>query len=99
MRITLRIDGGLAYLPGLARPRTLDVDSLPRPERDRMCALVDAARASAPAPQKRAAGAADARTYTLDIDDGGRCTTLKLAEPIADPQCSALVQALRDHLA
>ncbi|HZQ60885.1 MAG TPA: protealysin inhibitor emfourin [Casimicrobiaceae bacterium] len=96
MRVTLRIDGGLAYLPGLARPRTLDLDTLPAPERERICALIDAARGQAR--HDAASRAPDARTYTIDVENGARSTSFALTEPFADEHCARLVEALRAHL-
>ena len=98
MRVTLRIDGGLAYLPGLAKARTLDLDTLPVSERERICGLIDAARGHA-GTRTSSPQAPDARTYTIHVDDAGRCTTLTLAEPFADERCARLVEALREHLA
>jgi hypothetical protein len=41
------------------------------------------------------APAPDARAYTIVVDDGLRCRTLTLAEPIADRWMRELVGALR----
>jgi len=88
----------LAGFPGLRIPRTLDVDALPRPERDTMCALVDALCKAPHVPPPRAPGAADLRTYRLEIDDSGRRNTLEVSDPINDERMSALVQMVRAHL-
>jgi len=98
MRITLRMDGGLAYLPGLSRPRTLDLEALPTPERERICALIDGARASAAARRSASQTKPDARTYTIDVEDGDRNSTLTLTEPFGDASCASLVAVLREHL-
>ncbi|MBS0320972.1 MAG: hypothetical protein JSR18_10565 [Proteobacteria bacterium] len=94
MKVTMRVDGGLAAFPGLRKPVTVDVATLPVARRERLQRAVAAAdffarsaRPARPAP--------DARAYTIEIDDGTRSHTLALAEPIADPALQALVDAIR----
>jgi hypothetical protein len=96
MKIRFSIDGGLASFPGLRKPVTIDAAALSPADGMRLRKLVAhaglaAASATDPAP------APDARCYTLAIDDGGACTTLKLSEPIADPALRDLVAALSAH--
>jgi len=94
MRITLSIDGGLAYLPARNAPRTLDVDALPRPAQDRLHALVDALCETPPA---NARGSPDARTYTIAIEDGQERKSFRFSDPVNE-RCAALMDALRAHL-
>ena len=99
MRIDLSVDGGLASFPGLRRPVSVDVAALPAASAERLCALVEKARffqaPEAPAP----AAGADLRTYTVRIDDGQRCRTLKVHEPIADAAMRELVGEIRSCVA
>jgi len=99
MHIDLSIDGGLASLPGLRRPVSVDVGALPPASAERLCALVEKARFFQ-APQAQAAGSgADRRTYIVKIDDGERCRTLQLHEPIADAAMRELVGEIRSCIA
>lgn len=98
MQIQFSIDGGFAAIPGLARPVTIDVDSLPAAAAGALRAAVAKtdyfARAEA-APA--AAGAADMRTYVVTVDDGGRSRTLRIPESDHDPDLAALVGILDEH--
>ncbi len=96
MRITFSMEGGLVHLPGRARPATIDVDALPPEERDRLCALVESAGFFSGDEPPRREGLPDARTYTVAIDDGARCRTRRLADPVGDPRMAALLHAVRD---
>ena len=94
MRITYRMEGGFASLPGLAAPVTVDSASLAPEQADELERRVQAARffalpALAGAPAR---GAADYRTYTITIEDGERTHTVRATEPVEDT-------ALRDLLA
>jgi glycerol-3-phosphate acyltransferase PlsX len=68
----------------------------PLPERDALCALVDAADVFR-APDRTGTGMPDARTYVLEVDDGTQCRTLRVPEPVADPALAALIAAVRRH--
>ena len=96
MRIAFSIDGGLASLPGLRRPVTLDCDRLPPERAARLHQLVERARFFSATPAASSRPAADARSYTVKIDDGTQCRTLTVAEPIADASLRELVAEIRD---
>ncbi len=100
MRIDYSVSGGLAYFPGLARPRTLDTDALP-PEAAR--ALTQAAAAARfftlPAQVGQSpAGAADLQTHTLTIEEDGKSRTVRIIEPVTDPALQDLLQKVRAQL-
>jgi hypothetical protein len=93
MWIKFQSDGGFGYFPGLSAPVMLDTSTLPPREAESIEALVERARffelpaqVNAPAP-----GAADYRTYTITVEDGGRAHTIKATEPLQDPQLQALI--------
>jgi hypothetical protein len=98
MKIELTTSGGIAYMPGLAAPVTIQTDALSDERRREIEKLVAAASfftlpaESAPA---RRAGAADCRTHTITITDGARRHTIRVEEPIADAHVAELVSALR----
>lgn len=96
MRITFAIDGGLASLPGLRRPVTLDCDRLPPERAQRLRGLVERARFFSATPARPSPAARDARSYTVEIDDGARRRTLTLAEPIDDAPLRELVAEIRE---
>jgi len=94
VRITYQMEGGFTSLPGLAAPMTIDSASLPPEQAGELERRVQAARffalpALAGAPAR---GAADHRTYTVTIEDGGRTHTVRASDPVEDA-------GLRDLLA
>ena len=96
MKIDFRVEGGLAALPGLAAPVTIHCDALPPPESERMHELVRRAGFFALPPHDARAPAPEARAYTIAVDDGARCKTVTVREPIANPALRDLVDVLRD---
>jgi len=46
MRIQFKMEGGIAYFPGLSKPITIDSDQLPTQESDELKRLVNATRFS-----------------------------------------------------
>jgi len=101
MRVQFKIEGGLAHFPGLSKPRVIDSSDLPTTEADRLRKLVDAAGIFEQPADSRALpkGAADYRQYTITVEDGRRQRTIRLADPIANPDLEALVNYLRAHTA
>ncbi len=109
MRVELVVEGGIAYLPGLARPFVIDSASLAAEDAQRLATLVEDAgvlgragsrRSAEPAgARRRGTGAsgrgADLRSYQITVDDGSRRRTLRVQDPL-DPQLAALVAFLRD---
>jgi hypothetical protein len=96
MRIQIQTSGGLAYLPGLAAPVTIEVDKLDDESRRTLERLVDEARffelpAALPAPK----GAADYQTHRITIDRAGRRHTVSVSDPVPDPALQSLVEKLR----
>jgi hypothetical protein len=98
MQIQFSIDGGFAAIPGLARPVTIDVDSLPAAAAGALRAAVAKTDFFArPEPAPAAGGSADMRTYVVTVDDGGSSRTLRLPESEHDPDVAALVGVLDEH--
>lgn len=97
LRIDFGIEGGLAAFPGLAKPVRIECAELPRAAAGRIEALIAQADFFHRQSPVGAAPARDARTYTIGVDDGLRCRTLRLEEPIADGALRELVAELRDH--
>jgi hypothetical protein len=101
MRVELKIEGGLAYFPGLNKPRVIDSADLSAAETNRLRQLVDAAGIFEQPTGDRALpkGAADYRQYIITVEDGRRRRTVRLADPIANTELEALVEYLRTHTA
>jgi hypothetical protein len=96
MRITFSVDGGLASFPGLRKPVSIDAAALPREREAQLRSLVDAAHFFTATPPGGGPGVgAVRRSYSIEIDDGQRCRTLTLTEPIDDPGMRALVSEIR----
>ena len=94
--VTLEVEGGFAYVPGLGAPFRADTDELAQGDAATLRELVASAdffaqpeTLGAPPP-----GAADLRTYTVTVASGGRRHTVRAVEPIADPGVRDLVDQL-----
>jgi len=98
MQIQYQMEGGLAAIPGLSKPRSIDTDDLPKEEADAIKASVENAhffdRPQIVGTPKL--GAADYRKYTVTVKDGGRSHTVQLTDPVADPALHSLVTHLQD---
>ena len=97
MRIDFHVEGGLAAFPGLARPVSIDCERLPAAATERLRDLVRQADFFALPSDAQTPQAPDARRYTIAVDDGNRCSTVTVAEPIANPALRELVAELRRH--
>jgi hypothetical protein len=99
MKIQLKIDGGLAYFPGLNKPILIDTNAVPAEEADKLKQLLNAAHffqlppvLNVPAP-----GAADYHRYTITVDDGSQHHTVQMTDPIEEPNLQALLSYLKTH--
>lgn len=97
MRIDFRVEGGLAAFPGLAQPVRIDCETLPPTDRARLRELVQRADVFGLPAQSHVPALPDARSYTMTIDDGPRCRTVTVREPIADPALRDLIAELRER--
>ena len=97
MRIRLSTDGGFAYLPGLQKPITVDLDKLPDAESAALRQLVEKADFFALPEQvgTQGAGAADIREFTIEVDNGDKRHTVKVPETQASPALIALIDRLQ----
>jgi len=98
VRVELTIDGGFAYIPGLAGPIVLDGAQLAAAdagELRRLCRAALAVATSA-AGTKRAA-MPDARRYRLTIAIDDKKHELVAADPISPPAVAALIAFVRQY--
>lgn len=87
MHVHFTVSGGLAYLPGLARPADIDSDRLSGADAAELQRLVDAAnffslpsKINPPHP-----GAADYFQYTVTIEQGGQRHRVEWTDIAEDP--------------
>ncbi|QSQ27574.1 hypothetical protein JY651_22840 [Pyxidicoccus parkwayensis] len=97
MRIELKREGGVAFFPGLSRPHSVDLESLPPETAEALQRAVREARFfEQPAVVGTATRGADRTRYTVTIeDDGGQRHTVQLVEPVEEPQLRALLELLK----
>ena len=74
----MRIEGGLAHFPGLAKEQTVSFDDLGTPEREELTSLADQADFFGFTPTNDTARP-DARTYTVGLTIDGRSRDLQHA--------------------
>ena len=95
MRIQYKVDGGIAYLPDLYQPLTVDTNDLSIEEADKLQRLIEAADFfNLPAVSPPPRGATDYFQYTISVIDSGRTHTVRVTDPIANPHLRALVDYL-----
>ena len=101
MRIQFQTQGGIAFFPGLSKPVVVDSADMTKEQAARLHQLITAAgffdlpAASRTLPK----GAADYRQYTISVQDGKRRRTVRLTDPIEDPQMQALIDFLEQQRA
>ena len=99
MRIQFKTENtGLAFFPGLAKPVTIDSDTLPGEEAAELERLLHAARffdrPTVMGAVRR--GAADYRQYTITVEEGGRRHSIRLTDRLDDPDLQRLLSYLQD---
>ena len=83
MQITFKTSGGIAYFPGLAAGKTVDVDTLPQDRQAEIRRLLESTKFfDLPARTATKPGAADYQTYTITVTDGDRQKTVAISDPI-----------------
>ena len=99
MRVIFQTEGGIAHFPGLSRPVTIETNQMPEQEAAKLRELMGAARLlDRPGHMGRAApGAADQRQYTITVDSQDRRYTVRLTEPVEDPDLQRLLRFLQDQ--
>ena len=97
MRVIFQTEGGIAHFPGLSRPVTIESDQLPEREEAELRELMGAARLlDRPAHVgKTTRGAADYRQHTITVEAENRSYTVRLTEPVEDPDLQRLLRFLQ----
>jgi hypothetical protein len=97
VRVQFKSEGGFAYLPGLSQPVTIDTDEFSPEEAGKLEHLVETAGFfGLPATSEPPRGGADLRSYTISISSSGRSHTVRIVEPVENPQLQALVDYLAE---
>jgi hypothetical protein len=96
MRVELTIDGGFAYIPGLAKPIVLDGAQLAGSDLTLLRRLCQAALATPDRDARPQSGAhPDARRYRLTLEIDGARHELTAADPVSQPAVAELIDFLR----
>jgi Emfourin len=97
MRIQFKTEGGLAAFPGLSTPLTIERSALSAAEAQTLQRLVEDARFFALPAQVGASprGAADMRHYTITVEENGRNHTVRVVEPVTNPDLQRLLDYLQ----
>ena len=96
MRIEFKMEGGFAHFPSLSKPVSIDCDQLPQEERAELEDLVERARFfELPSGPSSAPRGADYYQYTISVEAGAQRHTVKLVDPIEDPNLQKLFAVLR----
>ncbi|MFS2155896.1 protealysin inhibitor emfourin [Pseudomonas sp. Pseusp122] len=99
MQISIFQSGGVAYFPGLSKPRTLDVESLSDADQQELRQLVEASgffHLSGDSPSGHLAP--NCLSYTLSISEEGRQHTVCLTEPGKAGPLENLLHCVRRHV-
>jgi hypothetical protein len=96
MRVRFQASGGIAFFPGLAAPRTIDVNALDARTRDTLTKLIqDADFFNLPARAPVRPGAADHCTYQISVEEGSRRHTVSVCDPVTSTPLQQLIEMLR----
>ncbi|MGE5816315.1 MAG: protealysin inhibitor emfourin [Acidobacteriota bacterium] len=97
MRIVFTTSGGFAPVASLNAPLPIDVSALPEREEKELRQLLERTEFfELPTRCLRPHGA-DARTYTITVEDEARSHTVTLADPVPPGDLRVLVERLRWH--
>ena len=98
LRVTLQIDGGFAYLPGLARPIALNAAQLGDEHAAQLQRLCESACAVAPKRKaSRSAAVPDGRRYRLTVESGDSRREVTAADPVDAPAIAELIAFVEKH--
>jgi len=96
--VTLRIDGGFAYMPGLAGPIALNATQLGDKHAAQLQRLCESACAVAPKRKaSRAAAVPDGRRYQLTVEWGDSRREVTAADPVDAPALAELIAFIEKH--
>lgn len=99
MQISIKENGGPAFFPGLAQPRTVKLDTLPEQDQQELRQLI-AASDFFQLPQSAVpeSGKPGQVHYTLTVTEGQREHTVCVLAPVKSQALDGLVQCVRRHI-
>jgi hypothetical protein len=99
MRIVYKAEGGIASFPGLRQLFVINSHDLSAAEAAELARLLDAAHFFELPGDCRALhpGAVDYRQYAISIENADRRHTIRLADPVGNPQLRALLDLLQRY--
>ena len=99
MRISIKESGGPAFFPGLAKPRTVELEKLPEPDQQELRQLIEASDFfQLPQSTVPEAGNPDRVHYTLTVAEGEREHTVCVLAPVKSQALEGLVQCVRRNI-
>jgi hypothetical protein len=99
MKISIKENGGPAFFPGLATPRTVELNTLPEPDQQELRQLIEASnffqlpQSTTPEP-----GDPGQVHYTLTVKEGQQEHTVCVLAPVKSQALDGLVQCVRRHI-
>ncbi|KMT57017.1 protealysin inhibitor emfourin [Pseudomonas fildesensis] len=99
MQISIKENGGPAFFPGLAKPRTVQLEALPEQDQQELRQLIKDSnffqlpQSTAPEP-----GNPGRVHYTLTVTEGEREHTVCVLAPVKPQALDGLVQCVRRHI-
>ena len=99
MKISIKENGGPAFFPGLATPRTVELNTLPEPDQQELRQLIEASnffqlpQSTTPEP-----GNPGQVHYTLTVKEGQQEHTVCVLAPVKSQALDGLVQCVRRHI-
>ena len=99
MHISIKENGGPGFFPGLAKPRTVELDTLPEQDQQELRQLIKASDFfELPPNNPPAAGNPGQVHYTLTVTEGQREHTVCVLAPVKSQALDGLVQCVRRHV-
>ena len=97
-RVRYHVEGGLAYFPGLAAEKAFETEALPEDLREELLGLFETVRTQrlSSAVPTGPGGAADQRTYVIEVQERSGVRRLVVSEFDRDPAARELVARVRD---
>ncbi len=99
MHISIKENGGPAFFPGLAKPRTVELETLPECDQQELRQLIEASDFFQLPPGNDAQPGNPGQVhYTLTVSEGEREHTVCVLAPVKSPALDGLVQCVRRHI-
>ena len=99
MQISIKENGGPAFFPGLAQPRTVKLDTLPEQDQQELRQLIAASDFfQLPQSSVPESGKPGQVHYTLTVTEGQREHTVCVLAPVKSQALDGLVQCVRRHI-